>query len=787
MHPSVNSLLTTLRSAAAPGRLLIIGEAGDLLFGARREGYDVSIVRSIEAFLQSAQCNQLARYDIVVCATDLANTPEDQRDILCELLSRACTKTLIVQATLENGPLSRARGSALDWQKRFLCHDLRRHVTNWSSRGDSGDGVTPLCFECLPEDLASAYPLEKLARTRDLHMDMLREPGSRADAHLVRYQVATRYIAPGDAVLDAACGLGYGCALIGAGTRAGRVLGLDESHFAIDYAHQAYSGPGIEFQTARLPDALKRMEPSSFDVVVSFETLEHLEDPGLLIAEFHRILRPAGRLIVSVPNDWSDESGTDPNPYHLQVYTWPRLQAELSAMTHLGARYAQIGSRVKIQGKFRQKAPSLLRVPLDAPDSIEAEWWIGVAHRDPFDGQDLTFSDNLIMALHDATFLSANRAAGFENPWLIPALSRPKSRPRDPQALLALVRKASERALPGSVDLAAAICTEGYMYLSSEAPDHPNPAILTTIDHWLNASDAHTPERLRWSVSLMYLKAQLHEMQGDRDAANAAFLECLSADFLRFDATLATKVTRSGNRAAAYAIADGDLDRARKIWRKVVTAATDALHNGTPRNQPDTTAPPYLFPELSEIAEQAALAVHCLTYVRQVSEYPGVMTQHSAPLPKPAPPKQRASDTFASNGPDLRDAKLINANDWCQFDDFPHTRSCLLHPSPADADTNPVLLLRNLQPAKRRCLVIKVASVNPSSFNSGARLLATCISDEAQVNCSQLLIAPHSTEIMVINLDSDHENLDLTIDILRHNSEASHRASAIQLSAFRYF
>ncbi len=40
------------------------------------------------------------------------------------------------------------------------------------------------------------------------------------------------------------------------------------------------------------------------DMVVSFEVLEHLPEPGIMLAESFRILKPGGRLVLSVPFQW---------------------------------------------------------------------------------------------------------------------------------------------------------------------------------------------------------------------------------------------------------------------------------------------------------------------------------------------------------------------------------------------------------------------------------------------------------------------------------------------------
>jgi len=41
-----------------------------------------------------------------------------------------------------------------------------------------------------------------------------------------------------------------------------------------------------------------------FDVVISRYVIEHLEDPGLVFREFHRVLKPGGKVILATPNKW---------------------------------------------------------------------------------------------------------------------------------------------------------------------------------------------------------------------------------------------------------------------------------------------------------------------------------------------------------------------------------------------------------------------------------------------------------------------------------------------------
>jgi SAM-dependent methyltransferase len=99
-------------------------------------------------------------------------------------------------------------------------------------------------------------------------------------------------------VLDAACGEGYGSALLATAARS--VTGVDLSDEAIEHAGARYSAENLRYQAA---DCLALpFDDESFDCIVSFETLEHLEDHQGLMHEFRRVLKADGFLLISSPD-----------------------------------------------------------------------------------------------------------------------------------------------------------------------------------------------------------------------------------------------------------------------------------------------------------------------------------------------------------------------------------------------------------------------------------------------------------------------------------------------------
>lgn len=143
--------------------------------------------------------------------------------------------------------------------------------------------------------------------------------------HLHRYAWACEYAA-GKSVLDIACGDGYGSRLLA--QNATSVTGVDIDTATISKANQKYKSTHLRFLVS---DAKATSLPSrSFDLVVSFETLEHLEEQDQLMGEFKRLLKPGGQLIISTPDtgQYSEKTGYH-NPFHKKELTRPQFEALL--------------------------------------------------------------------------------------------------------------------------------------------------------------------------------------------------------------------------------------------------------------------------------------------------------------------------------------------------------------------------------------------------------------------------------------------------------------------------
>ncbi len=144
--------------------------------------------------------------------------------------------------------------------------------------------------------------------------------------HTARYSFALSFVKNKN-VLDIACGTGYGLAFLK--QEAESVTGVDVDAEA---ARQALGECDSDKTRVLLGDGINLpFQGESFDVVTSFETLEHLHTRSEFLAELKRVLTPDGTLLLSTPNAnyTKPVNGKPANPFHIFEYKPDELRAEL--------------------------------------------------------------------------------------------------------------------------------------------------------------------------------------------------------------------------------------------------------------------------------------------------------------------------------------------------------------------------------------------------------------------------------------------------------------------------
>ncbi len=202
--------------------------------------------------------------------------------------------------------------------------------------------------------------------------------------HYHRYAILQNAV-KGKRVLDVACGEGYGSALVAASAQS--VVGVDISQDAVEHARVTYVAPNLCFRQGsatalEFPDA-------SFDVVISFETIEHLGEQAEMLAEIRRVLHSDGILIISSPNRpvYSEESG-EHNDFHVKELDFQELNALLESQFGTIAYFGQrlmmgsvIQSMGEVQGAYRAFYDDGTTVFPGTGDLVDPVYFVAVCAR----------------------------------------------------------------------------------------------------------------------------------------------------------------------------------------------------------------------------------------------------------------------------------------------------------------------------------------------------------------------------------------------------------------------
>ena len=200
--------------------------------------------------------------------------------------------------------------------------------------------------------------------------------------HLARYRFARQYARGLHArnILDAGCGSGYGTAELAIGDVV--VIGTDISADAVRYASEHYR-KGVRFLQAAC-EALP-FAAGSFDLVVAFEVIEHLDRWQELLTEAKRVLKPSGVLLVSTPNrDYYAESrgASGPNPFHRHEFDFREFTQSLSAVFQNGRIWTQNHTEAIVFSP--QRAAGGVLETADSGNPALAHFYLAACSQSPF-------------------------------------------------------------------------------------------------------------------------------------------------------------------------------------------------------------------------------------------------------------------------------------------------------------------------------------------------------------------------------------------------------------------
>ena len=125
----------------------------------------------------------------------------------------------------------------------------------------------------------------------------------------------------GARILDLGCGTGANLSVL---SHYGLAIGADFHHTALEFCQKRALPRLLQGDGQRMPIA-----SGSLDLVTSMDSLEHIPDDNATLAECYRMLKPGGRLLVTVPAFgflWSEH---DEALQHLRRYSAPELTSKM--------------------------------------------------------------------------------------------------------------------------------------------------------------------------------------------------------------------------------------------------------------------------------------------------------------------------------------------------------------------------------------------------------------------------------------------------------------------------
>lgn len=492
-------------------------------------------------------------FDTVVTTDCLEHLKPEDIPLALEELYRITKKNIYVRLSTREDYDSRWHLTIKDhswWERKFFEAGFRKHpayysINKYNELEDKQDQLIAV-YEKIEISITKKYNLKYIESIRELHTDMTRETGCRSDGHIIRYFLATEFIQTGDSVLDCACGLGYGSYLISNLVGVKQVQGIDITDEAIDYAKANFGNNNVLFKKGDAQN-LDELLDNSVDFITSFETLEHIPEPESFLKEAYRVLKPGGRIMVSVPNRWLDENGVDPSQYHLHTYSWEKLCSQMQQYF-----YPEKAWTLTMNGYFndglRHSAPrSLKEFSINGMPHENSECILMLAMKDPLSDGYKDYEETA-WGEYDENHNFVAFKRDYINPyiWKI-VLSSPH---RDIRTNIGFCQRIIDTYPKYSADYGGALCYLSYRILELLEWDFKRiKEHIAKIDEYLE-STSENRHVYRWKISLTFVKAQLFFKIGDLVSAKKTLIECLEFNPNIFSPTIATKIIKAYEQLA---------------------------------------------------------------------------------------------------------------------------------------------------------------------------------------------------------------------------------------------
>lgn len=154
-------------------------------------------------------------------------------------------------------------------------------------------------------------------------------------------------------LLEVGCGEGRGVS---------ELLPLADSYIGLDKIGEVIQNlksqfPGVDFRQAVIPP-FTDFGSESFDTIVSFQVIEHIQNDLLFLKELYRMLKPGGKAVISTPNITHTLSR---NPWHEREYT-PQQLIDLCAGIFDRVEAKGIGGNEKVWAYHEANRKSVQKI-----------------------------------------------------------------------------------------------------------------------------------------------------------------------------------------------------------------------------------------------------------------------------------------------------------------------------------------------------------------------------------------------------------------------------------------
>jgi SAM-dependent methyltransferase len=356
---------------------------------------------------------------------------------------------------------------------------------------------------------------------------------------------ASRFIRPGDRVMNIECGIGLGSSIIRHVSECAEVIGRDKLEGAIRKAVNEFSVDGLRFAVGKA-DQFGDTESESADTVVIFDALSYHPQQAAILADACRILRPGGRVVIGVP------------------YMVP-VAGCMVLGKHAAVSLVREHFRIEDVSTHRFDQRMIARASPDGPEE-PCDYLLVVGYKPVIAPTVVDGFEDSIYPYPDPTRNFLAFARDYANPLLMRTLFGGGVRISDASERDLIAKKVMDGAQKNSADFGAALCVTGYRALESGTQDQLRGFIVDAWEYGRGA--ALSPHALRWSISLRFLAGLMEQRLGDYRGALKAFDDVIESPWLNFSPTLGTKAAEAAYRSGMIEFRRGDVETARSYWLK---------------------------------------------------------------------------------------------------------------------------------------------------------------------------------------------------------------------------